>query len=67
MFFRCSSLLPDGYRLILDPEYSIPSTLLHSSQYSDISGVVDYAALVTKEADAGKFLSFFLQLELIAM
>jgi hypothetical protein len=54
MFFRSSSLMPDGYKIVLDPEFIVPTTLLSSAQYSDISGVVDYAALVAKEDVAGK-------------
>ena len=58
--FRATSILSSDKRMVLTMEYTVPSVNIGSSNVN-LSGLIDYAAIVTNKKDAGKSTSDFSQ------
>jgi len=52
-FFRATAMLSSDKRMVLTMEYAVPSVNIGLSNIN-ISGLIDYAAIVANEKDASK-------------
>jgi hypothetical protein len=55
-------MLPQNQSMVLGMEQIVPAMLLSPSRFSDLSGFVDYSAIVADPQTAGKSVSTYLNL-----
>jgi len=47
-------MVPEGMRMVLNMEHTIPATVVHSTTATALAGQIDYSAIVANEMDASK-------------
>ena len=47
-------MVPEGMRMVLNMEHTIPATVVHTTTTTTLAGQIDYSAVVADEEDAGK-------------